>query len=113
MYVDWINDAEMLEREKQNDDTFKVLYERLKQSSSLLFIQTKLSVASEYCMDEIEYFRQLRRPIYLLEVDPIDDNPALFEGMIKVKLNEGKYITEDGKDISDHLLEHNLRCGFS
>ena len=113
VYVDWINDAEMLEREKQNDDTFKVLYERLKQSSSLLFIQTKLSVASKYCMDEIEYFRQLRRPIYLLEVDTINDNSALFEGMIKVKLNQGKYMTEDGKDISDHLLEHNQRYGFS
>jgi len=93
VYVDWINDAEMLQREKQNDDTFNVLYERLRQSSALLFIQTKLSVTSEYCMDELMYFKKLNRPMYLYEAEPIENQPKIFEGMIKVELKNDKFLT--------------------
>lgn len=99
VYVDWINDAEMLQREKQNDDTFNVLYERLRQSSALLFIQTKLSVTSEYCMDELIYFKKLNRPMYLYEAEMIENRPNIFEGMVKVKLKDDKFITEDNKAI--------------
>ena len=99
VYVDWINDAEMLQREKQNDDTFNVLYERLRQSSALLFIQTKLSVTSEYCMDELIYFKKLNRPMYLYEAEMIENRPNIFEGMVKVKLKDDKFITEDNKVI--------------
>lgn len=100
VYVDWINDAEMLQREKQNDDTFKVLYERLKQSAALLFIQTELSIASKYCMDELNYFNLLNRPMYIYEVEPIDNRPDILDKMIKVKLENGKFITEDNNPIS-------------
>lgn len=99
VYVDWINDAEMLQREKQNDDTFNVLYERLRQSSALLFIQTKLSVTSEYCMDELMYFKKLNRPMYLYEAESIENQPKIFEGMIKVELKNDKFLTEDNKAI--------------
>lgn len=100
VYVDWINDAEMLRREKQNNDTFKVLNERLKQCSALLFIQTKLSVASKYCMDELAYFKQLNRPMYIYEAESIEDKPDILEKMIKVKLENGRFLTEDNNLIS-------------
>ncbi len=99
VYVDWINDAEMLQRENQNDDTFNVLYERLRQSSALLFIQTKLSVTSKYCMDELIYFKKLNRPMYLYEAEKIENRPNIFEGMVKVKLKDDKFITGDNKVI--------------
>lgn len=102
VYVDWINDAEMLQREKQNEDTFNVLYERLRQSSALLFVQTELSIGSKYCMDELIYFKQLNRPMYLYEVEPIDPHfeipnemIEILVGMTKVKLDGEKFITED------------------
>lgn len=100
VYVDWINDAEMLQREKQNDDTFKVLYERLRQCSALLFIQTKLSVASKYCMDELTYFKQFNRPMYIYEAESIDNRPDILDKMIKVKLENGEFITEDNNPLS-------------
>lgn len=102
VYVDWINDAEMLQREKQNKDTFNVLYERLRQSSALLFIQTKLSIGSKYCMDELIYFKLLNRPMYLYEAEVIeaqfeipDEVIDILAGMTKVKLEGEKFITED------------------
>ena len=108
VYVDWINDAEMLQREKQNDDTFNVLYERLRQSSALLFIQTKLSVASKYCLDELIYFKQLNRPMYLYEAEPIEIHPEILDGMIKVKLEGGKFLTEDNVDILDKKVNYKV-----
>lgn len=95
VYVDWINDAEMLQREKQNEDTFNVLYERLKQSSALLFIQTKLSVTSKYCLDELSYFKKLNRPMYLYEAETVENKPEILDGMLKVKLEADRFISED------------------
>lgn len=99
VYVDWINDAEMLQREKQNDDTFNVLYERLRQSSALLFIQTKLSVASKYCMDELIFFKKLNRPMYLYEAETVENKPDILDGLTKVKLEAEKFLTENNTAI--------------
>ena len=99
VYVDWINDAEMLQREKQNDDTFNVLYERLRQSSALLFIQTKLSVASKYCMDELIFFKKLNRPMYLYEAETVENKPDILDGLTKVKLEADKFLTENNTAI--------------
>lgn len=106
VYVDWINDAEMLERSKQNEDTFKVLYERLKQSSSLLFIQTEASVGSPYCMEELQFFKQLGRPMYIIEVDEVENAPDILKELVRVKLESGLFkIAENGHPLSRALLK--------
>ena len=89
----------MLQREKQNDDTFNVLYERLRQSSALLFIQTKLSVASKYCMDELIFFKKLNRPMYLYEAETVENKPDILDGLTKVKLEADKFLTENNTAI--------------
>lgn len=113
MYVDWINDAEMLAREKQNDDTFKVLYERLRQSSSLLFIKTKPSVTSDYCRDEIEFFKKLNRPMYILEAEDVEDNSQIYDDMTMVKKTDKRIVVEgqDGETmLSKYLIAESIQA---
>jgi len=106
VYVDWINDAEMMSREKQNNDTFNVLYERLRQSSSLLFIQTKQSVDSEYCSDEIAFFKELNRPMYILEHEPIEEQSSFYNDLTLVKQADGRIFVE--KDSEEFILSKRL-----
>lgn len=110
VYVDWINDAEMLRREKQNDDTFKVLYERLRQSSALIFIQTELSIQSKYCMDELSYFKELNRPMFMYEAEPVETKPDILNEMIKINLENDKFLIEngDGVELNDKILKNYL-----
>lgn len=50
-------------------------------------------------MDELMYFKKLNRPMYLYEAEPIENQPKIFEGMIKVELKNDKFLTEDNKAI--------------
>lgn len=99
VYVDWINDAEMMRREKQNSDTFKVLNERLSQSSTFLFIQTKESLESKYCMDEVDFFKNMNRPMFIYEVDKLDKNSRINDFVSVSVRNDKLCIDKDGIDI--------------
>ncbi|WP_206225169.1 hypothetical protein [Parabacteroides sp. ZJ-118] len=105
VYVDWINDAEMLAREKQNNDTFKVLYERLRQSSSLLFIQTKSSVTSPYCSKEIEFFKKLGRPMYILEAEKVENRPPFFDDLTLIKQIDKRILVDGETLLSKGLID--------
>ncbi len=106
VYIDWINDAEMLAREKQNSDTCKVLLERLRQSSSLLFIQTEPSVTSKYCSKEIEFFKKLNRPMYILEAEAVVGCSQIYDDMTVLKKIDERIVVngKNGMDILSKSL---------
>lgn len=95
VYVDWINDAEMLAREKQNEDTFNVIFERLKQSKSLLFLACQQSLLSENTKKEVEFYKTLSRPIYYVNPDSISPLPEFLDGAVKWNLNTLKSCKSD------------------
>jgi len=106
VYVDWINDAEMMRREKQSNDTFNVLKERLRQSSSLLFIQTKLSVTSPLCSEEIAFFKELNRPMYIIEAEHIEEQSSICNDLTLIKKADGRIFVE--KDSEELILSKSL-----
>lgn len=59
-------------------------------------------------MDELIYFKQLNRPMYLYEAEPIEIHPEILDGMIKVKLEGGKFLTEDNVDILDKKVNYKV-----
>lgn len=64
-YIDWVNDRERLPREYAGADTAKVILERMRQSESFLFVVSKESLCSPWCLWEIGCASGLKMPIFL------------------------------------------------
>lgn len=93
VYVDWINDSEMLTREKQNCDTFNVLFERMRQSSTLLFVYSTQSISSANTAKEVSFYKTLDRPMFMLE-SPTEIPASPFDGMSRAFLESDKILIE-------------------
>lgn len=74
VFCDWINDIDYLKRHLLCDATLKVLEERMKQSKALIFVQSENSLKSIWCKYELNYFRALNRPIYVVGKESIVNN---------------------------------------
>ena len=74
VFCDWINDIDYLKRHLLCDATLKVLEERMKQSKALIFVQSENSLKSIWCKYELNYFRTLNRPIYVVDRESIVNN---------------------------------------
>ena len=57
VYIDWINDRVMLNRQNQNQDTWKALELRMDQSKMLLYVLTDNSIKSPCTEREVLYFK--------------------------------------------------------
>ncbi len=73
-YCDWTSDNDFLKRELVSEYTKIVLKKRLEQSRNLLFLCTKESVKSEWVDLELEYFENLGKPIYYIQIDGVNDS---------------------------------------
>lgn len=71
VFCDWINDADYLKRKLVCDATLKVIETRLKQSDAVVFVESKNSRNSIWCKYELNYFLELKRPIYCIRVEDI------------------------------------------
>lgn len=98
-YCDWTSDSDFLKREYVNQYTKGVLKKRLEQSKRLLFIRTEDSSKSEWVKFELEYFLNMNKKIYYIDMisndkkiekDLIDKEIILRLIKIYIDLNEKK-----------------------
>ena len=67
VFCDWVNDVDYLKRHLVCDATLKVIEKRLEQSKALIFVESENSMNSVWCKYELNYFSELKRPIYIIE----------------------------------------------
>lgn len=67
VYIDWVNDREMLNRENQNEDTWNAIEERMRQSDVLLYVMTDNSIQSPCTEREVKYFKQQNKRILIYQ----------------------------------------------
>lgn len=73
IFCDWINDADYLKRNLVCESTLRVIEKRLNQSDAIIFVKTKNSLSSLWCSYELNYFRDLGKPIYFIEGEQIKE----------------------------------------
>ncbi|HDK3681733.1 TPA: toll/interleukin-1 receptor domain-containing protein [Staphylococcus aureus] len=66
-YCDWTMDQDYLKRKYVGEYTKQVLKARMEQSKMLVLLRTENSVQSDWVSFEIEYFENLKKPIYIVE----------------------------------------------
>lgn len=71
VYIDWINDKVMLNRDNQNEDTWNALEERMRQSDVLLYVMTDNSIQSPSTEREVLYFKQLNKRILVYQTSDV------------------------------------------
>lgn len=71
IFCDWINDADYLKRKLLCNATLKVIEHRLDQSNELIFVSSENSLLSTWCKYELNYFYNLKRPIYIITAESI------------------------------------------
>ena len=68
VYCDWISDSDYLKRHLVCNATLKVIEKRLQQSKAVLFIASRNSYGSQWVKYELNYFHNLGRKIYCIEL---------------------------------------------
>lgn len=71
VFCDWINDVDYLKRNLVCDATLKVIEHRLRQSDALIFVASENSINSIWCKYELNYFHELKRPIFYISRNSI------------------------------------------
>lgn len=95
VFCDWINDVDYLKRHLLCDATLEVLEKRMEQSDALLFVQSENSLASIWCKYELNYFKQLGKPIYVISAENI------IEGQMEaMNMNSDWYIDPNYKQMA-------------
>lgn len=102
IFCDWINDSDYLKRQLLCKATLKVLETRMEQSKSLIFVESEYSKASIWCRYELNYFKDLGKPMYIIsseniekgnfEVNPLTDEWYVDAEYKALTLLEGKKI---------------------
>ena len=98
IFCDWINDADYLKRHLACDATLKVIEKRMEQSKALVLVLSEHSKKSIWCKYELNYFLDLKKPMYFIEKSNIDSE--LFD--IKV-LTDKWFVDSNYKQLA--LLE--------
>lgn len=71
VYIDWVNDRVMLNRQNQNQDTWKALELRMDQSKMLLYVMTDNSIKSPCTEREVLYFKNASKSVKVYKPHPI------------------------------------------
>lgn len=81
VYIDWVNDREMLNRANQDDNTWNALFLRMDQSCRLLYVMTDNCISSECTKKEVEYFKAKNKSVYVYQPKPTTlPNPEYLNG---------------------------------
>ena len=83
VFCDWVNDVDYLKRHLVCDATLKVIEKRLEQSKALIFVESENSMNSVWCKYELNYFSELKRPIYIIKKSDIENKTFMIEFMEK------------------------------
>ena len=97
-FCDWINDVDYLKRHLVCDATLKVLERRMEQSRALIFVESENSRNSIWCKYELNYFNELKKPIFTITKENIDAGVFDLQPM-----NSDWYIDPNYKELA--LLE--------
>lgn len=85
VYIDWVNDREMLNRANQDKNTWNALFLRMDQSERLLYVMTDNCINSEYTKKEVEYCIAKNRSVYVYQPQPISlPKPDYLNGCIEL-----------------------------
>lgn len=74
VYCDWINDSDYLKRHLVCEATKNVIEKQLEKSRKLLFVDSENSRQSIWCKYELNFFRELNKEIFVVDINMIDDN---------------------------------------
>lgn len=74
VYIDWVNDREMLKRENQDGNTWNVLYLRMDQSANMLYVMTDNSIQTKSTEKEVCYFKEKQKPVYFFQPGTISQS---------------------------------------
>lgn len=69
IYCDWINDNDYLKRHLVCEATLNVIKTRMNQSKELVFVETENSLNSVWCKYELNYFKELNKPLKYIKID--------------------------------------------
>lgn len=97
-FCDWINDVDYLKRHLVCDATLKVIERRMEQSRALIFVESENSRNSIWCKYELNYFNELKKPIFTITKENIDAGVFDLQSM-----NSDWYIDPNYKELA--LLE--------
>lgn len=77
--------------------TLKVIEWRLKQSDAVIFVRTSNSLNSIWCKYELNYFKELKKPIYCIDGEQLKQLISILKNlMLKQLIYSMKIIkTED------------------
>lgn len=98
VFCDWINDVDYLKRHLVCDATLKVIERRMEQSRALIFVESENSRNSIWCKYELNYFNELKKPIFTITKENIDAGVFDLQPM-----NSDWYIDPNYKELA--LLE--------
>lgn len=82
IFCDWISDSDYLKRNLLCNATLKVLEKRLEQSKSLLFVDSNNSRQSIWCKYELNYFKELGKPMYIIKKEDVKKSKFIVESFI-------------------------------
>ena len=81
VYIDWVNDRVMLNRQNQNQDTWKALELRMGQSKKLLYVMTDNSIKSPCTEREVMYFKNASKDVKAYMPYPVSlPTPSYLDG---------------------------------
>ena len=95
VYCDWINDTDYLKRNLVGEATKTVIEKRMNQSNAVLFVSSNNSQNSKWVKYELNYFHQLKKPIFVIKKESISDERYSFE-----KLSDSWFYDENFKNIN-------------
>ncbi|PWM27325.1 MAG: hypothetical protein DBX48_03980 [Limosilactobacillus fermentum] len=79
IFCDWINDIDYLKRHLLCAATLKVIEKRMQQSIALIFVKSENSLVSPWCKYELNYFYELKKPMFFIEKDSIKNKSYQFK----------------------------------
>lgn len=82
VYCDWVNDTDYLKRNLVGDATKRVIELRMNQANKLILVKSNNSLNSSWVKYELNYFHELNKPIYEVDVDAVNQDlvPKLSKG---------------------------------
>ncbi len=95
VFCDWINDSDYLKRGLVCEATLKVVEMRLQQSEAVIFIRSEKSLESVWCQYELNFFNELKRPIYVIDKESVDVGVFTYK-----KYNEKEFYNSDYKKLT-------------
>lgn len=74
VYIDWVNDRDMLSRENQDENTWNILFKRMGQSDRMLYVLTDNSKLSSSTEKEVRFYQKKGKRVYCYQPEPLNSN---------------------------------------